>query len=116
MHCCKPRSSMWIPHASTSRTSHGLYLQAGGANIDVLRENMAPRHAKRWPASKAIWPSTKRWCDNLGLGKNASANDLACHQAQAHAAMEQIDARRPNCKPRPRHAIAQAHNAHTSLR
>ena len=30
---------------------------------------------------------------NLGLGDNASANDLARHQAQTRAAMEQIDAR-----------------------
>ncbi|MBA4060473.1 MAG: hypothetical protein C0470_08890 [Verminephrobacter sp.] len=94
---------------------HGQYLQAGGANIDVLRENMdhARKELARIEGNLAQYQTLVH---NLGLGKNASANDLARHQVQAHAAMEQIDAEQAALQAQAEHAIAQAHNAHTSLR
>lgn len=94
---------------------HGQYLQAGGANIDVLRENVdhARKELARIEGNLAQYQTLVH---NLGLGKNASANDLARHQAQAHAAMEQIDAEQAELQAQAEHAIAQAHNAHTRLR
>lgn len=94
---------------------HGQYLQAGGANIDVLRENMdhARKELARIEGNLAQYQALVH---NLGLGENASANDLARHQAQAHAAMEQIDAEQAELQAQAEHAIAQAHNAHTRLR
>ncbi len=94
---------------------HGQYLQAGGANIDVLRENVdhARKELARIEGNLAQYQTLVH---NLGLGKNASANDLARHQAQAHAAMEQIDAEQAQLQAQAEHAIAQAHNAHTRLR
>lgn len=94
---------------------HGQYLQAGGANIDVLRENVdhARKELARIEGNLAQYQALAR---NLGLGENASANDLARHQAQAHAAMEQIDAEQAALQAQAEHAIAQAHNAHTRLR
>ncbi len=94
---------------------HGQYLQAGGANIDVLRENVdhARKELARIEGNLAQYQTLVH---NLGLGKNASANDLARHQAQAHAAMEQIDAEQAALQAQAEHAIAQAHNAHTRLR
>lgn len=94
---------------------HGQYLQAGGANIDVLRENVdhARKELARIEGNLAQYQTLVH---NLGLGKNASANDLARHQTQAHAAMEQIDAEQAALQAQAEHAIAQAHNAHTRLR
>lgn len=94
---------------------HGQYLQAGGANIDVLRENVdhARKELARIEGNLAQYQALVH---NLGLGKNASANALARHQTQAHAAMEQIDAEQAALQAQAEHAIAQAHNAHTRLR
>ncbi|HRG06736.1 MAG TPA: hypothetical protein PLX86_11655, partial [Acidovorax defluvii] len=106
-------------HVDTARKHeqdlHGLYLQAGGANIDVLRENMdhARKELARIEGNLAQYQALVR---NLGLGDNASANDLAHHQAQAQAAMAHIDARQAELQASAEHAIAQAHNAHTRLR
>ena len=106
-------------HVDTARKHeqdlHGLYLQAGGANIDVLRENMdhARQALARIEGHLAQYQALVR---NLGLGDNASANDLAHHQAQAQAAMAHIDARQAELQASAEHAIAQAHNAHTRLR
>ncbi len=106
-------------HVDTARKHeqdlHGLYLQAGGANIDVLRENMdhARKELARIEGNLAQYQALAR---NLGLGDNASANDLAHHQAQAQAAMAHIDARQAELQASAEHAIAQAHNAHTRLR
>ena len=93
---------------------HGLYLQAGGANIDVLRENIehARKELARIQGQLAQYQTVVR---NLGLGEHAGADDLGHHQAQAQAAMEQIDARQAELQASAEHAIAQAHNAHTRL-
>lgn len=93
---------------------HGQYLQAGGANIDVLRENIdhARQALARMQAQLAQYQTLAR---NLGLGEHASANDLARHQAQAQAAIEAMGARQAELQASAENAIAQAHNAHTRL-
>ncbi|MBP3979365.1 AAA family ATPase [Acidovorax sp. JG5] len=93
---------------------HGLYLQAGGANINVLRENIdhARKELARIQGHLVQYQALAR---NLGLGENAGADHLSHHQAQAQAAMEQIDARQAELQASAEHAIAQAHNAHTRL-
>lgn len=93
---------------------HGQYLRAGGANIDVLRENIdhARQALARMQAQLAQYQTLVR---NLGLGEHASADDLGRHQAQAQAAIEAMDARQAELQASAEHAIAQAHNAHTRL-
>ncbi|HAU58359.1 MAG TPA: hypothetical protein DCW87_12930 [Comamonadaceae bacterium] len=93
---------------------HGLYLQAGGTNINVLRENID--HARKALARiQHHLVQYQALARNLGLGDNAGADDLASHQAQAQAAMEEIDARQAELQVSAENAIAQAHNAHTRL-
>ncbi len=93
---------------------HGQYLQAGGANIDVLRENIdhARQALARMQAQLAQYQTLAR---NLGLGDHASADDLGRHQAQAQATIEAMDARQAELQAQAEHAIAQAHNANTRL-
>ena len=93
---------------------HGRYLQAGGANIDVLRENIdhARKELARIQGHLAQYQTLAR---NLGLGDNDGADHLISHQAQAQSAIEQIDAREAGLQADAEHAIAQAHNAHTRL-
>ena len=105
-------------HVNTTRKHeqdlHGLYLQAGGANIDVLRENIdhARKELVRVQSNLTQYQTLAR---NLGLADNAGADHLISHQAQAQAAIEQIDARQADLQADAEHAIAQAHNAHTRL-
>jgi Uncharacterized protein conserved in bacteria len=70
---------------------HGLYLQAGGASIESLQENIehARKELARIAHNLAQYQALAR---NLGLGDHAEADHLVSHQAQAQAAMEQIDA------------------------
>ncbi|HNQ11406.1 MAG TPA: hypothetical protein PKM45_13350, partial [Giesbergeria sp.] len=105
-------------HVNTTRKVeqdlHGQYLQAGGANIDVLRENMdhARKELARVQSNLAQYQALAR---NLGLRDHAGADHLVSHQAQAQAAMEQIDAQEAGLQADAERAIAQAHNAHTRL-
>ena len=105
-------------HVNTTRKVeqdlHGLYLQAGGANIDVLRENIdhARKELARVQSNLAQYQALAR---NLGLGDSAGADHLVSHQAQAQAAMAQIDAQEAELQADAERAIAQAHNAHTRL-
>ena len=94
---------------------HGLYLQAGGASIESLQENIehARKELARIAHNLAQYQALAR---NLGLGDHAEADHLVSHQAQAQAAMEQIDAEEAELQADAEHAIAQAHNAHTRLR
>lgn len=94
---------------------HGQYLQAGGANIDVLRENVdhARKELARVQSNLAQYQALAR---NLGLGDHAGADHLIGHQAQAQAAIKQIDAREAELQSNVERAIAQAHNAHTRLK
>ncbi len=93
---------------------HGLYLQAGGASIESLQENMdhARKALARTEAQLAQYQTLAR---NLGLGAHAGADDLGRHQAQAQAAMQQIDAGQAQLQAQAEQAIAQAHNAHKHL-
>ncbi len=93
---------------------HGLYLQAGGASIESLQENMdhARKALARTEAQLAQYQTLAR---NLGLGEQAGADDLGRHQAQAQAAMQQIDAGQAQLQAQAEQAIAQAHNAHKHL-
>lgn len=107
-----------LEHVNTARKHeqdlHGLYLQAGGANIDVLRENI--EHARealaRIQNHLAQYQTLAR---NLGLGANAGADHLSIHQAQAQTAMAQIDAGQAELQAQAERAIAQAHNAQVQL-
>ena len=94
---------------------HGLYLQAGGASIESLQENIehARKELARIAHNLAQYQALAR---NLGLGDHAEADHLVSHQAQAQAAMAHIDARQAELQASAEHAIAQAHNAHTRLR
>ncbi len=93
---------------------HGVYLQAGGTHIDVLRENI--EHARTELARiQGHLAQYQTLADNLGLGKKAGASDLLRHQAQARAAMDEIDARQPELQASAEQAIAQAHNAQARL-
>ncbi|NUN61170.1 MAG: AAA family ATPase [Burkholderiaceae bacterium] len=105
-------------HVNTARKHeqdlHGLYLQAGGANIDVLRENIG--HARE--ALARIQHHLEQYqtlARNLGLGASASADDLATYQTRAQTAMEQIDAGQAERQAEAERAIAQAHNAQEAL-
>ncbi|HMZ87312.1 MAG TPA: ATP-binding protein, partial [Giesbergeria sp.] len=105
-------------HVNTTRKVeqdlHGQYLQAGGANIDVLRENVD--HARKELACvQSNLAQYQALARNLGLGDHAGADHLVSHQAQAQAAMEQIDAQEAGLQADAERAIAQAHNAHTRL-
>lgn len=93
---------------------HGLYLQAGGASIESLQENIdhARKELARIQGHLAQYQALAR---NLGLGEKAGADDLGRHQQQAQAAMEHIDTRQADLQARAEHAIAQAHNAHKHL-
>ena len=93
---------------------HGLYLQAGGASIESLQENIqhARKELARIEAQLAQYQTLVR---NLGLGEHAGAEELGHHQAQAKAAMEQMDARQAELQASAEDAIAQAHNAHKHL-
>lgn len=105
-------------HVNTTRKVeqdlHGQYLQAGGANIDVLRENIdhARKELARVQGNLAQYQALAR---NLGLGDHAGADHLISYQAQAQAAMAQIDAQEAGLQADTERAIAQAHNAHTRL-
>ncbi|MBX9832693.1 MAG: AAA family ATPase, partial [Burkholderiaceae bacterium] len=92
----------------------GLYLQAGGASIESLQENIdhARKELARIQGHLAQYQALAR---NLGLGEKAGADDLGRHQQQAQAAMEHIDARQAELQASAEQAIAQAHNAHTRL-
>ena len=94
---------------------HGLYLQAGGASIESLQENIehARKELARIAHNLAQYQALAR---NLGLGANASAGLLTTHQQQAQTAIAHIDAGQAQLQAQAEHAIAQAHNAHTSLR
>ncbi|WP_426305761.1 ATP-binding protein [Acidovorax facilis] len=93
---------------------HGIYLQAGGANIDVLRENIdhARKELARTQNNQTQYQALAR---NLGLGENAGADHLATHQQHAQTAIAQIDASHAELQSQAERAIAQAHNAHTRL-
>jgi uncharacterized protein YPO0396 len=105
-------------HVNTTRKVeqdlHGQYLQAGGANIDVLRENVdhARKELARVQSNLAQYQALAR---NLGLGDHAGPDHLISHQAQAQAALAQIDAQEAELQADAERAIAQAHNAHTRL-
>ena len=94
---------------------HGLYLQAGGASIESLQENIehARKELARIAHNLAQYQALAR---NLGLGANASAGLLTTHQQQAQTAIAHIDAGQAQLQAQAEHAIAQAHNAHTRLR
>jgi len=104
--------------ASTARQQeqdlHGLYLQAGGTDIQTLQENiqLARKELARIQHQLAQYQTLAR---NLGLDPNAAVDDLSSHQANAQAAMEQIDAHQAALQASAEHAIAQAHNAKTRL-
>ncbi|MGL6204358.1 MAG: ATP-binding protein, partial [Giesbergeria sp.] len=93
---------------------HGLYLQAGGASIESLQENIehARKELVRIAHNLAQYQALAR---NLGLGANASAGLLTTHQQQAQTAIAHIDARQAQLQAQAEQAIAQAHNAHTHL-
>lgn len=93
---------------------HGLYLQAGGASIESLQENIehARKELARIAHNLAQYQALAR---NLGLGANASAGLLTTHQQQAQTAIAHIDAGQAQLQAQAEHAIAQAHNAHTHL-
>ena len=93
---------------------HGLYLQAGGASIESLQENIehARKELARIAHNLAQYQALAR---NLGLGANASVGLLTTHQQQAQTAIAHIDAGQAQLQAQAEHAIAQAHNAHTHL-
>ncbi len=102
-------------HVATARQHaqdlHGIYLQAGGANIESLRENI--RHAEADLARKqgnlAQYQALAR---NLGLAAHADAHDLPAHQAQAATALQQLDAGQAALQASAEAAIADERNAH----
>ena len=92
---------------------HGIYLQAGGASIEALRENIQNAHADltRKQTHLAQYQHLAR---NLGLGA-ADASTLPAHQAQAGAAIATIDQAQAQRQTDAENAIAKAHNAHHDL-
>ncbi len=92
---------------------HGIYLQAGGANIESLNENIAhaQRELARMQNNLAQYQALAR---NLGL-KAASADTLPAHQSHATAAIEKLDADQAPLQADAETAITKAHNAHNDL-
>lgn len=91
---------------------HGIYLQAGGASLESLRENIQHAHKElaRTQNNLAQYQALAR---NLGLGAQAGVAHLPAHQTQAQAATEQIDAGQTERQAAAESAITKAHNAQT---
>lgn len=93
---------------------HGLYLQAGGANIESLELNVA--HARgelaRVQGNLAQYQTLAR---NLGLGAQADAESLPEHQALAKKALARLDEGDAELQAQAEDAIAKAHNARAAL-
>ncbi|MBY0409198.1 MAG: AAA family ATPase, partial [Burkholderiaceae bacterium] len=93
---------------------HGVYLQAGGTHIESLRENIEHAH-KELARTQHHLADYQALARNLGLGANVGVENLPAHQAQAHTAIEQIDAGQPERQAQAESAIAKAHNAQADL-
>ena len=93
---------------------HGIYLQAGGASIESLRENIQHAH-KELARTQNHLADYQALARNLGLGANAGAENLPAHQTQAQAAIEQINAGQVELQAQAESAIAKAHNAQAHL-
>ena len=90
---------------------HGIYLQAGGADIATLEENIQLAHKElgRQQHNLAQYLKLAR---NLGLDTTAGAQSLVPHQAMAAAALQQLDAQQPQLQADAEAAIADERNAH----
>lgn len=96
---------------------HGIYLQAGGASIESLREHIALAR-KELGRTQANLLQYQQLARNLGLAASpgqageATAQDLPAHQAQAAVAMQQLDADQAQLQADAEAAIADERNAH----
>ena len=90
---------------------HGIYLQAGGADVATLEENivLARKELDRKRDNLAQYQTLAR---NLGLAAQASASDLTTHQAQAATAVLQLDTDQTELQAQAETAITDERNAH----
>lgn len=90
---------------------HGIYLQAGGASIESLNENIA--HAQKELArTQNNLTQYQALARHLGLAPDAGADHLPAHQAQAAAAVQQLDTDQAPLQADAEAAIADERNAH----
>lgn len=105
-------------HLQTARQQeqdlHGIYLQAGGANITTLQDNirLAREELQRKQNNLAQFRQLAR---NLSLSDKAEANELAGYQAQAASALTQLDSAQQKLQEDAESAIAEERNAHKHL-
>ncbi|MFI8615709.1 ATP-binding protein [Acidovorax sp. NPDC077693] len=90
---------------------HGIYLQAGGADIATLEENIALAN-KDLVRKQAQFAQYQTLARNLGLAADASAADLPAHQARAATALQELDADQAALQAQAETAIADERNAH----
>jgi uncharacterized protein YPO0396 len=90
---------------------HGIYLQAGGADISTLEENiaLAKKELARKQGNLAQYQTLAR---NLGLAADADASDLSAHQAHAATAVQQLDTDQAQLQAQAEAAITDERNAH----
>ena len=93
---------------------HGIYLQAGGANIATLEENiqLAQQELARKQTHVEQYQLLAR---NLGLGKGAAPAQLPQFQARAADALQQLDAHQQQLQADAEAAIAEERNTHQQL-
>lgn len=90
---------------------HGIYLQAGGADIVTLEENIQLAH-KELGRQQSNLEQYLQLARNLGLDTAAGAQSLVFHQALVAEALTQLEARQHLLQADAESAITAERNAH----
>ena len=90
---------------------HGIYLQAGGADIATLEENIQLAR-KELSRQQNHLTQYLKLAHNLGLDTTTGAHSLLAHQATATSAVQELEAQQQQLQADAEAAITDERNAH----